>query len=152
MRRGEFGEFSVFINNLPHNLDKHGLKGIFQRAGKVSDSYIPSRKTRRNPIRFGFVHFWNRVDALKSIVTLNNVIIRGNKISVCMAHTKKRKRFRSQMHQTRRAPNISKSRIKKEQKQEGNKKVQLVRFSQENQPHKMFLKGQVNSKLEEWLN
>jgi len=29
--------FTVFVDNLPFNLDRHGLKGIFQRVGNVND-------------------------------------------------------------------------------------------------------------------
>lgn len=113
---------------------------------------IPTRRTRRNTIRFGFVRFWNRGDAIKSIFMLNNATITGKKILGYLARTVKRRIFRPHRHQSRRAPNISKSWIKKEQKQGGDKKVQLVRFSQENQYHKKFLKGQVNLEFEDWLN
>jgi len=48
---GSRKEFTVFVQNIPQNLDQYGLKGIFQRAGKVSDTYIPLRKGRRNNTR-----------------------------------------------------------------------------------------------------
>ena len=41
--KGKLKEFSVFVKNLPINLDKFGLKGIFQKVGRVWDSYIPRR-------------------------------------------------------------------------------------------------------------
>ena len=34
-------EFTVFVSNLPSCIDRYGLKGVFQRAGEVSDAYIP---------------------------------------------------------------------------------------------------------------
>jgi len=50
-------EFSVFVRNLPGELDRFGLKGIFERVGRVCDIYIPDRLLRRNQKRFGFVRF-----------------------------------------------------------------------------------------------
>lgn len=41
-------EFSIFVDNLPFNLDKFGLKGIFSKVGKVSDVHIPMRVGRRS--------------------------------------------------------------------------------------------------------
>jgi len=32
---------SIFVNNLPTELDKYGLRGIFNKIGRVVDSYIP---------------------------------------------------------------------------------------------------------------
>ncbi|KAJ8422483.1 hypothetical protein Cgig2_017611 [Carnegiea gigantea] len=54
-KTGERREYSVFVYSLPTELDRHGLQGIFQRAGQVIDTYIPQRKTRRSNVRFGFV-------------------------------------------------------------------------------------------------
>ncbi|KAJ8427710.1 hypothetical protein Cgig2_019015 [Carnegiea gigantea] len=97
-------EFSVFINNLPHDLDKHGLKGIFRRAGRVSDSYIAFRRSRRSSSRFGFVRFWDRGDSIKCILMFNNAIIREEKISVCMALYKKRRPNQPSEHQSKIIP------------------------------------------------
>ena len=76
--------FTVFVDNLPQNLDRFGLKGIFNRGGNVSDSYIPS-KVGRLRTRFGFVRFQNEIDAVNSILRLNGAIIRGSRIRVSRA-------------------------------------------------------------------
>jgi len=83
-------EVSVFINNIPERLDKYGLKGIFNKASKVSDVYIPVCRRKGSGIRFGFVRFWNKYEVMKSIQILNNAIIRGCKISVSLAKYAKR--------------------------------------------------------------
>jgi len=44
--RGSRHGFSVFVDNLPQNLDRYGLKGIFRKAGRVIDSYIPAKQVR----------------------------------------------------------------------------------------------------------
>ena len=76
--------FSVFIDNLPYNLDRFGLKGIFRKAGWVKDSYIPVKRSR-SLRRFGFIRFWREEDARNSIRMFNDSTIRGAKIRVCMA-------------------------------------------------------------------
>jgi len=48
-------------------LGQYGLKGIFQKVGRVSDAYIPPRRSRMKRPRFGFVRFWRKEDAFKSI-------------------------------------------------------------------------------------
>jgi len=50
-------EFTVFVSNLPYNLDRYGLKGVFQRAGEVRHTYIPQGRTGRRGSRYGFVRF-----------------------------------------------------------------------------------------------
>ena len=50
-------EISLFINNLPTTLDKFGLKGIFYKAGRVNDVYIPEGKLAGSRKRYGFVRF-----------------------------------------------------------------------------------------------
>jgi len=76
-------------------LDIHGLKGIFQKAGKVSDVYIPHKRTRRFKLRFGFVRFWRTEDAVKSINMFNNATIRGRRLTVVIAKFQKgEKRWR----------------------------------------------------------
>jgi len=56
------------------------------------------------------------------------------------------------MHQTETIPDNSKTWKRKEQKQEGDQKIQLVRFNQESQSCNKLLMDQVNSEFEEWLN
>jgi len=36
-RTSKSQEFTVFVDNLPENLDQYGLKGIFKKAGQVED-------------------------------------------------------------------------------------------------------------------
>ena len=85
-------EFTVFVNNLPQNLDRHGLKGIFQKAGGVSDSYTPIRRSIKTRSRYGFVRFKSRHEAIKSLSMLNNTIVHGSKIQVSLARFEKRRK------------------------------------------------------------
>ncbi|KAJ8423775.1 LOW QUALITY PROTEIN: hypothetical protein Cgig2_008303 [Carnegiea gigantea] len=80
-------ENSHFVNNLPEELDIHGLKGIFLKVGRGCDARIPQRRTRRFKIRFGFVRFGRKEEALKGI--FNQATIRGRRIQVAMAKASK---------------------------------------------------------------
>jgi len=73
-------EYTVFVSNLPYNLDQYGLKGVFQKAYQVRDSYILRRRSR-----YGFVRFKSRSEAIRSISMLNNVVIRRKRTQVSMA-------------------------------------------------------------------
>ena len=81
-------KFTVFVNNIPQTLDPYGLKGIFQKVGTVSDSFISFRKSRTNT-RFDFERFRSWYDTIRSTHLLNNEYIRGNRIHVCMARFEK---------------------------------------------------------------
>ena len=46
--KSNYKEYTVFVANLPDDLDQYGLKGIFKKAGQVSDTYIPRSRSGRN--------------------------------------------------------------------------------------------------------
>ena len=79
-RKSNSKEFTVFVDNLPEDLDQYGLKGIFKKAGQVSDAYIPRRRSGRKAHRFGFVRFNSLNEAARSISMLNGSTIRRNRI------------------------------------------------------------------------
>ncbi|KAJ8420960.1 hypothetical protein Cgig2_012930 [Carnegiea gigantea] len=128
-------EFSILVNNLPCNLDQFGLKGIFQRAGRVSDAYILPRRARKTHTKFGFVRFWSRGDASK----------------ICVARYERR-RHRLHSHQHREAPESIRFWRKKKQEQGHDDNIQVVRVSWESHSHNHLLKVLVNTEFEEWLN
>ena len=83
--KSNYKEYTVFVANLPDDLDQYGLKGVFKKAGQVSDTYIPRSRSGRNAYRFGFVRFNSRNEAARSIFMLNNIVIRRKRIRVSMA-------------------------------------------------------------------
>ena len=89
MMRERKREFSVFIYNLPRSLDQFGLFGIFQKAGAVSDTYIPSHQGFKSKGSYGLVRFRKLEDAWRSIQMFNGDRIKGMKIYVSMAKPKK---------------------------------------------------------------
>ena len=46
--KSNYKEYTVFVANLPDDLDQYGLKGVFKKAGQVSDTYIPRSRLGRN--------------------------------------------------------------------------------------------------------
>ncbi|KAJ8450401.1 hypothetical protein Cgig2_004858 [Carnegiea gigantea] len=144
------------VDNLPQQLDQYGLKGIFRKAGRVSDVYIPFRKTRRMR-KFGFVRFWSQGEATKSILILNNSIVRGCKIHVPMAKYEKRRRqgkhsvefFRDSKHNMQQTGKVWR---KKNKFRDNSVEAKDLRFSQEGQRDSKILHEEVNSEFISWLN
>jgi len=48
---------SIYVNNLPTELDKYGLRGIFTTIGRVVDSYVPKGSRIGSRPKYGFVRF-----------------------------------------------------------------------------------------------
>ena len=82
-------EFSVFVFNLPRLLDKYGLYGIFQKAGRVCDTYIPIQSVRKAKRRYGFVTFTSAEDARRCIKLFHGATVRGSKLIVTKAKPKR---------------------------------------------------------------
>uniref|UniRef100_A0A7C9DJ67 RRM domain-containing protein n=1 Tax=Opuntia streptacantha TaxID=393608 RepID=A0A7C9DJ67_OPUST len=148
-------ELTVFVSNLPQNLDRYGLRGIFQKAGMISDTYMPFRRSKATKARFGFVRFRRQDEASRSVVMFNNAVIRGSKISVCKAKYEKPRRthkyepftksHRSNCH----APTAIWRKCSDPKKQ--TTAVKQARFSQEDTADSFVLQGEVNSEFVDWL-
>ena len=55
--------FSVKVDNLNHDLDKHVLRDLFSKFGEIGDVYIPQDPRSREPREYGFVRFVDERDA-----------------------------------------------------------------------------------------
>ena len=147
--RGKHQEASVFVRNLPVNLDKFGLKGIFQKIGRVWDSFIPRRREWSSQGRFGFVRYNTIEEARSSIQRFNGTRIRGNKIYVSMAQPRRRSKW---MKDSVRGRNQRPARVRNDWRKKVNmQEHQLCKFSQEDQPYKIRLEGQINDENAGWL-
>ncbi|KAJ8451977.1 hypothetical protein Cgig2_016558 [Carnegiea gigantea] len=161
-------EFTIFIDNIPHALNPFGLKDIFRKAGDVGASYVLSRRGRRNRNRFGFIRFWNKRDALRSIIMFDNTIIRGSRIKVTMAKYGRGSTFNnSKTHTHTPLPPIR--RILRKEVQQNNhwrqrlnqkekeiqsnpRKSKLVESNPSDQHVLKTLTGEANEGVLEWLN
>jgi len=128
LKRAQHQYFSVFVNNLPLELDQYGLRGIFRNAGQVSSIYIHPRRFRKDNSRFGFVRFRRREDAVKSIFLLDNAIIRGRRLFVRMAKPKRSKAIRKSHGLHGGEPMLRRVWRKKKQYQEHENWVSTVRL------------------------
>ncbi|KAH7834159.1 hypothetical protein Vadar_013253 [Vaccinium darrowii] len=76
---------SLFVDNLPDAMDIGWLRQIFDGFGKVMDVFIPYKKSLRSNMKFGFVHFKCRDEALRAIQKWDGELIRNHKIHVKFA-------------------------------------------------------------------
>jgi len=131
-------------------LDKYGLAGIFQKAGAISDTYIPLRQGPRIRGRFGFVRFYRLEDARRCIALFNRGRIRGMRIHVSMARPKRQ----DQSHRSTRSKGTLRSvGVRKvwRKKSPGPNQQKVGRTSEEEAASQLIVRGQTNEVLEEWL-
>ena len=139
------------MDNIPHTLDRFGLKGIFRRAGGVCDSFIPLKQGRSRK-RYGFVRFYKEDDARNNIRMFNNTMVRGFKISVWFAKYGKGS-LGANVTQVFKQP----GRLEVNQKgsKEWTQKISQAnqeKFNHMEQRKPPIVKGGVNDDFMEWLN
>ena len=79
----------MFVSNLPWELDRFGVKGIFQKLGQITDVYLPAARARGQRRRFGFIRFKEVAAAKRSLQNFQGAIIRGKTIHVNWAKPKR---------------------------------------------------------------
>jgi len=159
-RRGESGRqegqgrlgVSVYVRNLPAVLDKYGLQGIFHKAGRVIESYIPMDRRRRRGVgaRYGFVRFEQQHEAIRSINLLNNRIIRGSKLSVRLAKSDGPRRRQQARASENQLGSVGRERYLPYDRDQ-TKKGHPNKWRQQNQSLKS-MKGKVNANFVLWLS
>lgn len=85
LRRLRDKTFSVYVANLPKDISKAELEGLFFRAGKIADIFIPVEKGSRESRGFAFVHFDTKREAEKAVDIADRRLWRGRKIKVNIA-------------------------------------------------------------------
>ncbi|KAH7865562.1 hypothetical protein Vadar_008272 [Vaccinium darrowii] len=76
---------TLFIGNLPEDMDAEWLFQLFTPAGKVVDTFIPYKRSYFDNARYGFVRFTSMEEGLNAISLINGMHIRGHKILVKFA-------------------------------------------------------------------
>lgn len=74
---GRKNVITVFVDNLPKEMNKVWLRHIFSDFGKVDDIYIPNKRSAKFNTRFGFFCFCKRDGAVKAVLALNGTFIRN---------------------------------------------------------------------------
>jgi len=142
-------EFSVFIYNLPGSLDQYGMKGIFQKAGKIIDIHIPSHQKSKRAGKYGFVRFSKLEDAMRCIHLFNKGRIRGMKVYVSMARPKRQAYGQRKTYHQGRTRNVGEG-------MEWRKKEKVTNQGVEGQEHEKdtmqtLIKGKMDDASREWL-
>ena len=146
---GKHKDFSVFVRNLPGELDQFGLRGIFQKVGRVWDAYIPRRNGWCRQVKFGFVRFCTIKEAERSIQRFNGVRIRGSKLYVTMAKPRTRPCW---MINYARRRDHKRAKDGKEWRPKGSlQRQESVRSFDEDQALRIKVVGQREDEKVEWL-
>jgi len=144
--------FSVYVFNILRLLDKFGLYGIFRKAGRIYDTYIPIQSNRKAHRRYGFVRFARFEEARRCIIMFNGAIIRGHKLSVKIAKPKKQqqqgrqKQWKTKDHQYHRQRLEWRPRV-----QNSAQKGKEAIFIDEGHTKCFSITGEVNKDNEVWL-
>lgn len=76
---------TLFIDNLPDDSSSVWVRNLFSKFGRVRDLFIPSKKSKITGLRFGFVRFGRRDEAISAIAKASGLWIWGNKLVVKLA-------------------------------------------------------------------
>ncbi|GFZ09150.1 hypothetical protein Acr_20g0009580 [Actinidia rufa] len=76
---------TLFVENLPDEMDEEWMHQLFSNSGKVIEVFIPKKRSSKQNLRFGFVRFATREEGLIAIRALNGEKIRDHKILVKLA-------------------------------------------------------------------
>ncbi|KAH7865128.1 hypothetical protein Vadar_002587 [Vaccinium darrowii] len=74
--------FSVYVDNLPYEMDEVWLRQIFKGYGDVVDVFIPNKRSSRFNTKFGFVRFRSKAEALDAVQDLHGILIRDFRVQV----------------------------------------------------------------------
>ena len=144
--------FSVYVLNIPRLLDKFGLYGIFRKAGRICDTYIPIQSNRKTKRRYGFVRFARIEEARRCIMLFHGATIRGYKISVRIAKPKKQRQQGRQEQQRTQDCQYPRKRLEWRPKvQDSAQRDRVATFSEEGQTKCFSITGELNKDNEVWL-
>lgn len=73
---------SVYVDNLPFEMDLVWLNQLFRGYGEVVDVFIPKKRSSRFNTKFGFVRFNSKDEALRAVQDLHGIRIRDFDIQV----------------------------------------------------------------------
>ncbi|MED6197045.1 hypothetical protein PIB30_053070 [Stylosanthes scabra] len=84
--------FNIFVDNLPVDMIKEWLWNVFGRSGKVVDIYISRKIRKANPLRFAFIRYKFKDEALRTIDHLDGWIVWGCRLRLTEARYRRRDR------------------------------------------------------------
>lgn len=78
-------EYTLFVNNLPSNVDRFDLGNLFREFGEIIDIYIPNKFGRNSQKRVGFVRFRLENHGRVARRNLDGFFFRNSRLSVSWA-------------------------------------------------------------------
>lgn len=81
---------SVYTSNLPKNISKAEIEGLFFRAGRIMDVFIPVEKGSREGKGFAFVRFGTKKEAERATELVNGRCWGGRRLQMNIAHNSSR--------------------------------------------------------------
>ncbi|KAL7263042.1 hypothetical protein ACSBR1_001254 [Camellia fascicularis] len=79
------GLFSVYVDNLPFNMDPRALYKLFTKFGIVRDVFIPQKRRKTTNSRFGFVRFDCSVATNVAVQKADGLWVEDRELKVKMA-------------------------------------------------------------------
>lgn len=80
-----FQSSTLFVDNLPVAIRKIRIFNLFSKFGRIRDIFIPNKKSKATNQQFGFVRFFNKLDASSAIASTNGSWLWGQKLIVHIA-------------------------------------------------------------------
>jgi len=84
------GEYTLFVDNLPQNINSHDLRRFFSIHGQLADAYVPHFQRKRMHGRFGFIGVKSREQGDRLITEADGRLFGNQKIRVQWARYPKR--------------------------------------------------------------
>ena len=78
----------LFVGNLSYEVDEQELRGLLQRAGRITDVYMPLDRVTQRRRGFAMVQVSTDIDARNIIREFNGYSLRGRPIRVDYARAK----------------------------------------------------------------
>ncbi|MED6193070.1 hypothetical protein PIB30_015503 [Stylosanthes scabra] len=74
--------FSIFVDNLPKDSTKAWLWSAFGRTGKIVDVYLSEKVRKSNLLKFAFIRYRSRMEAIRTTEHLNGWIVWGYELKL----------------------------------------------------------------------
>ncbi|MED6179443.1 hypothetical protein PIB30_001207 [Stylosanthes scabra] len=88
-RWNERNTFSIFADNLPADASLGWLWKVFSSVGEVVDVYLSRKRRTNNPLRFAFIRYKSRNEALRAIEQYDGWIVWGCEIKLTESRYKR---------------------------------------------------------------
>ncbi|GAB2272764.1 hypothetical protein Dimus_007584, partial [Dionaea muscipula] len=76
---------TVFVSNLPQEMDRDWLEYLFRRYDRVCDVFIPQKRAARSNAGFGFARFFSMEEASAAVTGMKDFCVRDHCLKVKLA-------------------------------------------------------------------